>query len=199
MSSTRARTNSGNQVKYDLAVIGGGAVGKSALTMQYIQHVFCDEYDPTIEDQHRKQTVIDDECAILDILDTAGQEEYTAMRDQYMRSAEGFLLVFALNSRASFSEIEQLYEQILRAKDCDRVPAVLVGNKADLLSDRQIKQQDIDILVKRYGFKYFEASARSRINVEEPYQQLVREIRQARNPQTKSKKSRKLHNPCRLL
>jgi GTPase SAR1 family protein len=68
-TQTRKRTNSGNQVKYDIAVIGGGAVGKSALTIQYIQHVFCDEYDPTIEDQHRKQTVIDNECALLEILE----------------------------------------------------------------------------------------------------------------------------------
>ena len=78
-------------------IIAGG-VGKSALTIQLIQNHFVDEYDPTIEDSYRKQVVIDGETCLLDILDTAGQEEYSAMRDQYMRTGEGFLIVFAVNN-----------------------------------------------------------------------------------------------------
>jgi len=76
--------------QYKLVVVGGGGVGKSALTIQFIQGHFVDDYDPTIEDSYRKQCVIDDEVALLDILDTAGQEEYHAMREQYMRTGEGF-------------------------------------------------------------------------------------------------------------
>lgn len=115
--------------EYKLVVVGAGGVGKSALTIQLIQNHFVDEYDPTIEDSYRKQVscyiqlsycytinysivylykifyiqvVIDGETCLLDILDTAGQEEYSAMRDQYMRTGEGFLLVFAVNSAKSF-------------------------------------------------------------------------------------------------
>jgi small GTP-binding protein len=62
--------------QYKLVVVGGGGVGKSALTIQFIQGHFVDDYDPTIEDSYRKQCVIDDEVALLDVLDTAGQEEY---------------------------------------------------------------------------------------------------------------------------
>jgi GTPase KRas len=196
MSATRKRTNSGNQAKYDLAVIGGGAVGKSALTIQFIQHVICDEYDPTIEDQHRKQTVIDDECSILDILDTAGQEEYIALRDQYMRSAEGFLVVFALTSHASFREVDSTIEQILRAKDTDKVPIVLVGNKSDLVSEYQVSREEIQCLTKRYGFKYIETSAKTRTNVDECYHELVREIRKFRAPTQKKQKRAPV---CNLL
>lgn len=68
--------------EYKLIVVGGGGVGKSALTIQLIQNHFVDEYDPTIEDSYRKQVTIDEETCLLDILDTAGQEEYSAMRDQ---------------------------------------------------------------------------------------------------------------------
>ena len=53
----------------------------------HAQH-FIDEYDPTIEDSYRKQVTIDDETCLLDILDTAGQEEYSAMRDQVSRASE---------------------------------------------------------------------------------------------------------------
>ena len=70
-----------------------------------IQSYFVTDYDPTIEDSYTKQCVIDDKVAKLDILDTAGQEEFSAMREQYMRSGEGFLLVFAVTDRASFEEV----------------------------------------------------------------------------------------------
>jgi small GTP-binding protein len=62
--------------EYKLVVVGGGGVGKSALTIQLINHHFMDEYDPTIEDSYRKQVEIDQETCLLDILDTAGQEEF---------------------------------------------------------------------------------------------------------------------------
>jgi GTPase KRas protein len=55
--------------EYKLVVVGGGGVGKSCLTIQLIQSHFVDEYDPTIEDSYRKQCVIDEEVALLDVLD----------------------------------------------------------------------------------------------------------------------------------
>ena len=64
---------------YTLVVVGTGGVGKSALTIQLLQHTFVDEYDPTIEDSYRKHMVIDGEICLLDIIDTAGQEEYSAI------------------------------------------------------------------------------------------------------------------------
>ena len=93
-----------------------------------------DEYDPTIEDSYRKQVVIDGETCLLDILDTAGQEEYSAMRDQYMRTGEGFLLVFAVNNAKSFEDISAYREQIKRVKDADEVPMVckyLINQKSN--------------------------------------------------------------------
>ncbi len=106
-----------------------GGVGKSALTIQLIQNHFVDEYDPTIEDSYRKQVVIDGETCLLDILDTAGQEEYSAMRDQYMRTGEGFLLVFAVNNAKSFEDISTYREQIKRVKDAEEVRKEMRGWK----------------------------------------------------------------------
>ena len=94
--------------EYKIVVLGSGGVGKSALTVQFVQGIFVEKYDPTIEDSYRKQVVIDGETCLLDILDTAGQEEYSAMRDQYMRTGEGFLIVFAVNNAKSFEDITQV-------------------------------------------------------------------------------------------
>ncbi len=115
--------------EYKIVVVGTGGVGKSALTIQLISNHFIDDYDPTIEDSYRKQTVIDNETCLMDILDTAGQEEYSAMRDQYMRTGQGFMLVYAVTARESFEELVKFREQIFRVKDINQVPLVLIGNK----------------------------------------------------------------------
>ncbi|KAK0469914.1 ras family-domain-containing protein [Desarmillaria tabescens] len=160
--------------EYKLVVVG---VGKSALTIQFIQSHFVDEYDPTIEDSYRKQCVIDDEVALLDVLDTAGQEEYGAMREQYMRTGEGFLLVYSITSRNSFEEISTFHQQILRVKDQDTFPVIVVANKCDLEYERQVGMNEGRDLAKHFGCKFIETSAKQRINVDEAFSNLVREIR----------------------
>jgi len=189
--------------EYKLVIVGGGGVGKSALTIQLIQNHFIDEYDPTIEDSYRKQVTIDEETCLLDILDTAGQEEYSAMRDQYMRTGQGFILVYAITSRSSFDEIASFREQILRVKDKDKVPMILVGNKCDLETERQVTTGEGQDLAKSFGCPFFESSAKTRVNVEECFYELVREIRKDlagpnTNNKGKAKKGKKLPN-CLLL
>ena len=71
--------------------------------------------------------MIDDEVALLDVLDTAGQEEYAAMREQYMRTGEGFLIIYSITSRKSFEEIMTFQQQILRVTDKDYFPIILVA------------------------------------------------------------------------
>ena len=92
-------------------------------------------------DSYRKQCVIDEEVALLDVLDTAGQEEYSAMREQYMRTGEGFLLVYSITSRQSFEEIITFQQQILRVKDKDYFPMIVVGNKCDLEAEREVPME----------------------------------------------------------
>ena len=167
-----------NYREYKLVVVGGGGVGKSALTIQLTQNNFVDEYDPTIEDSYRKQCVIDSEVVILDILDTAGQEEYSAMREQYMRTGEGFLLVYSVNSKNSFEELMVYYQQILRVKDSDYVPVFLVGNKADLSDDeREVTFEDGAKMAKQIHAPFLETSAKENINVEDAFFGLVKLIR----------------------
>jgi len=159
------------------------------------------EYDPTIEDSYRKQVQIDEEVCVLDILDTAGQEEYAAMRDQYMNSGEGFLILYAINSRDSFDEVTTFYDQILRVKDKDRVPIVLCGNKCDLESDREVSKTEGEDLSKSFGnIPFFETSALNRINVDEGFSEIVREIKRFNNSSDESIKNKeKKKKGCSIL
>lgn len=185
--------------QYKLVVVGGGGVGKSALTIQFIQSHFVQDYDPTIEDSYRKQCVIDDRVAHLDILDTAGQEEFSAMREQYMRTGEGFLLVFSVTDRSSFDEISKFQIQILRVKDKDEFPMILVGNKSDLENERTVTNAEASELAKKMKVGYTETSAKLRTNVESSFYDLVRCIRRSNETNDQSVKPIKKKSKCTIL
>ncbi|XP_069938821.1 ras-related protein M-Ras isoform X4 [Cherax quadricarinatus] len=102
---------------FKLVVVGDGGVGKSALTIQFFQRLFVTDYDPTIEDSYIQHTEVDAQWCILDVLDTAGQEEFSAMREQYMRKGDGFMLVYSVTDKQSYENIPHFYTQILRVKD----------------------------------------------------------------------------------
>ncbi|XP_030051290.1 ras-related protein R-Ras [Microcaecilia unicolor] len=191
--------------KYKVVVVGGGGVGKSALTIQFIQSYFVSDYDPTIEDSYTKICTIDGKQTRLDILDTAGQEEFGAMREQYMRTGEGFLLVFAINDRGSFNEISKFHTQILRVKDRDEFPMILVGNKADLDLQRQVSKEEVMSFARENRIPYMEASAKIRLNVDESFCELVRAIRKFQElespptPTLSPKQKEAKSCPCVLL
>ncbi|XP_030887523.1 GTP-binding protein Rit1 isoform X2 [Leptonychotes weddellii] len=127
--------------EYKLVMLGAGGVGKSAMTMQFISHRFPEDHDPTIEDAYKIRIRIDDEPANLDILDTAGQAEFTAMRDQYMRAGEGFIICYSITDRRSFHEVREFKQLIYRVRRTDDTPVVLVGNKSDLKQLRQVRRE----------------------------------------------------------
>ncbi|GAA6082128.1 ras-related protein rap1ab [Tachysurus ichikawai] len=114
--------------EYKLVVLGSGGVGKSALTVQFVQGIFVEKYDPTIEDSYRKQVEVDGQQCMLEILDTAGTEQFTAMRDLYMKNGQGFALVYSITAQSTFNDLADLREQILRVKDTEDVSTDLSGS-----------------------------------------------------------------------
>ena len=97
--------------EYKVVVLGSGGVGKSALTVQFVTGKFAEKYDPTIEDFYRKEITIDDRPAVLEILDTAGTEQFASMRDLYIRNGHGFILVYSVTNEQSFQEVQVLQRE----------------------------------------------------------------------------------------
>lgn len=83
-----------------------------------------EDYEPTKADSYRKKVVLDGEEVQIDILDTAGQEDYAAIRDNYFRSGEGFLLVFSITESESFSATSEFRCDVLLS--LSSLPAVCV-------------------------------------------------------------------------
>jgi len=163
--------------EYKIVVLGSGGVGKSALTVQFVQGIFVEKYDPTIEDSYRKQVEVDGQQCMLEILDTAGTEQFTAMRDLYMKNGQGFVLAYSIIAQSTFNDLPDLREQILRVKDMDDVPMVLVGNKCDLADQRVITTEQGEGLAKKFGnCAFLESSAKTKVNVEQIFFDLIRQV-----------------------
>ncbi|OAQ68633.1 serine/threonine-protein kinase [Pochonia chlamydosporia 170] len=159
-----------------VVVLGAGGVGKSCLTAQFVHNEWIESYDPTIEDSYRTQVQVDGRQVVLEILDTAGTEQFVAMRDLYMKTGQGFLLVFSITSPSSLNELAGLREEIIRIKDDENVPMVIVGNKADLEESRVVQRAKGFSISQRWGAPYYEASARTRTNVDEVFVDLCRQM-----------------------
>eukprot|EP01117_Protostelium_nocturnum_P015936 TRINITY_DN620_c0_g1_i1.p1 TRINITY_DN620_c0_g1~~TRINITY_DN620_c0_g1_i1.p1 ORF type:complete len:197 (-),score=70.27 TRINITY_DN620_c0_g1_i1:200-790(-) len=161
-------------VEWKIVVLGGGGVGKSAFTIQYIHNKFVDRYDPTIEDLYRKLVEFDGKQYMVEVLDTAGQETFMSMRDLYLRSGNAFLLMYAITSNNSFSEIQSLPQQIRVIKESHLVPIVVCANKSDLEKDREVSHQQGEEWTKEVKCPFFSTSAKDRTNVDEAFLKLVK-------------------------
>ncbi|OWF39397.1 Ras-related protein Ral-a [Mizuhopecten yessoensis] len=164
-------------VIHKVIMVGSGGVGKSALTLQFMYDEFVEDYEPTKADSYRKKVVLDGEEVQIDILDTAGQEDYAAIRDNYFRSGEGFLCVFSITEQESFQATAEFREQILRVKNDDNIPFLLVGNKCDLEDKRQVTIDEAQTRAQQWAVPYVETSAKTRANVDKVFYDLMREIR----------------------
>src|SRR5690606_10137777 len=99
-------------MEFKVVVLGDGGVGKSTFVIQFVSGHFIEEYDPTLEDSYRKQLTFEDETYLLDIIDTYGQEEFIAIRDQYYRYGQVFLFLYSITNRRSFEFIQTEYKRV---------------------------------------------------------------------------------------
>jgi GTPase KRas len=193
-----------------LAVLGTGGVGKTAATIQYTSDHFVESYDPTIEDTYRKQvSIFDGEDAVcVEILDTAGQDEYTALRDTWCRTSDAFLLVYSITSRSSFETLTEFKQLIERVKEGqDNIPMVIIGNKCDMEQQREVTAMEGASLAASWGpnVRFFEVSAKIRVNIDEAFTECIRMVHtQASNnlkklPGKKNKSGDKKNSKCSIL
>nr|CAG4707721.1 unnamed protein product [Naegleria fowleri] len=186
--------NDKNEETFTFAVCGGGAVGKSSITIRWTQDTFIEIYDPTIEATFNIARKIDNQTTYLTIIDTAGQDEFSALQDVYMRNAYGFVLVFDCTSKASLEELQKYTERVYRIKseeykqvDGKDYPVIFVGNKYDLVQEnpkgKYMTEKEIKEFIKtQLGLPektpFLFASAKNGLNMKEALESIVREMRE---------------------
>ncbi|TRY69394.1 hypothetical protein TCAL_02184 [Tigriopus californicus] len=145
-----------------LVVMGDGYVGKSALIKRFLFGTFPHKYVPTVEDLFSQDYELDGTSLKVDILDTAGDAQFPAMRRLSISSAHAFLLVYSLTDPTSFAGVRQRFEEIKEQRsDYQDIPIVVVGNKTDLV--REVDSQDVMAWMKsdlpKLRTDFLEASA----------------------------------------
>ena len=184
--------NNPNSIK--IAVLGKGVVGKSSLTYRFINYDVSKEHDPTIEDRYKSNLNIEGTNYEVEILDTAGEEDYQNMMDMWISFGEGFLLVFAINDKESFNLIKSKHDRILKGKHGVKCPILLVGNKQDLENERQVNYSEAKEMADKWGIEYIETSAKTNFNCKEAFEMLAQEI-----VQKKGKNSGKSRTCCNII
>ena len=184
--------NNPNSIK--IAVLGKGVVGKSSLTYRFINYDVSTEHDATIEDRYKSNLNIEGTNYEVEILDTAGEEDYQNMMDMWISFGEGFLLVFAINDKESFNLIKSKHDRILRGKHGVKYPTLLVGNKQDLENERQVNYSEAKEMADKWGIEYIETSAKTNFNCKEVFEMLAQEI-----VQKKGKNSGKSRTCCNII
>jgi len=165
-----------------IVLLGSGGVGKSAMTLRFSDDKFLTEYDPTVMDEYQdKEVIVDGKKIILDILDTAGQEEYYSLQDNWIQQGHGFLIVYAVNDQLSIEEADVFFNKVENIRMSNDFAVVLCANKVDLQNDPTYDQKVPTIqgktLAEKHNCPFLETSAKTGKNIEECFHELIRVMR----------------------
>ncbi|KAM6504383.1 Small GTPase superfamily [Amanita muscaria] len=182
--------------QFSVLILGAGGVGKSALAVRFVRDTFLENYDPTIEERYRRRTTVDDETSLLDILDTAGADQFVSSNELSIRSSHGFVLVFSLTQEASLKEVDNLRELLYRIKGSDNsIPIVVVATKLDLSNEREVQRSTIQALANRWAIPFYETSAKRDWHVTDVFEDLLRQMRK----QCPAERTTKCTSGCFLM
>lgn len=194
---------------YRVVVFGAGGVGKSSLVLRFVRGTFRETYIPTIEDTYRQVISCNKQVCTLQITDTTGSHQFPAMQRLSISKGHAFILVYSITSRQSLEELKPIFQEIKEIKggdDIEGIPLMLVGNKNDETSAREVNTEMGAGLAKQWGCAFMETSAKTNCNVKELFQELLqmekrRNMTLALDPKkSKSQKRKeKLKGKCVLM
>lgn len=154
--------------------MGYKSVGKSSITIQFVKKQFVDYYDPTIENTFQKKLELKNALFDLDIIDTAGQDEYSLFPDSYALDIHGYVLVYSITSQKSFEVVKVIYEKM--SDMLIKVPIILIGNKTDLHMERKVSTEEGKKTANLWGASFMEVCAKQNSEVELAFRGLVSNI-----------------------
>lgn len=141
--------------------------------LRFLDDVFKNQHEPTLGVEFgSKTTLIQNKKIRLQIWDTAGQESFKAITRAYYKGSIASLVVFDITNEASFNNIQHWLKEI-KTHSHQKMRIVLIGNKSDLNSHREVSEERVKQLMKESGIeKYYETSALNGSNITKPFLEL---------------------------
>ncbi|PPR06580.1 hypothetical protein CVT24_001761 [Panaeolus cyanescens] len=172
--------------KRKIAVLGSRSVGKSSLILQFTDGNFVENYYPTIESVFTKSITHNGTEFSCDIIDTAGQDEYSILSSKHAIGIHGYVLVYSTTSRNSFKMIQIVYDKIIDFCGRQKIPCVIVGSKMDLQASRQVQAAEGQKLAEDNHCAWIETSAKEDINVSKVFELCLAEIEKENQQHTQT-------------
>uniref|UniRef100_A0A8P4K4D0 small monomeric GTPase n=1 Tax=Dicentrarchus labrax TaxID=13489 RepID=A0A8P4K4D0_DICLA len=159
-------------------LVGDSGVGKTSLLVQFDQGKFIPgSFSATVGIGFTNKVVtVDDVKVKLQIWDTAGQERFRSVTHAYYRDAHALLLLYDITSKTSFDNIRAWLTEVHEYAQSD-VVIMLLGNKADMSSDRAIRRDEGERLAREYSVPFMETSAKTGVNVELAFTAVAKELK----------------------
>ncbi|KAJ7180972.1 small GTPase superfamily [Mycena filopes] len=165
-----------------IVILGSRSVGKSSLVKQFIENDFPESYYPTTDATFTKTITYNGVEYPCEIIDTAGQDEFSQLNSQHAIGIHGYVLVYSIASRNSFNMIQVIYDKILNYSGLSEIAAIIVGSKADLNLSRQVDATDGQRLAAQNKTAWIEASALRNENVGRVFELCLAEIEKGNAP-----------------
>ena len=162
-----------------IITLGDGQVGKSSLILRYVDNSFSTNYLSTIGvDSKYKKIKLNGEEIKVKIFDTAGQERFRSITSDYIRKANGMLLVYDITHKPSFENVENWINNLKEETGQKMIPCVLIGNKKELTEERVIKEDQGKELAKKLEMEehFYETSCSTGENVQKAFSDLIEQI-----------------------
>ena len=162
-----------NPISIKLIALGNSTVGKTSYLIRNTENKFIPTL-PTIGYNILTKTVLLENGKKVNIryFDTSGQERYHSLAPNFIKNADGIILMYDITDRDSFEHISKWWNDIMNFKKKD-FPVVLVGNKSDLEDERIVQKEEGESIAKEYNIKFFETSNKEGINVKESSTELI--------------------------
>ena len=162
--------------KLKVVVVGDSGVGKTNLIKRFISNTFSANTKATVGVEFLyKSYKINEQAFKVEIWDTAGQERYKSITAAYYKGAKGALVVYDTTQKSSFENVDKWMTEIKERGSPD-IKIMLVGNKIDLVDEREVKREEGLSKAKNYEIPMMEASALDSTNVKEAFFDLLREM-----------------------
>ena len=155
---------------FKVLLLGNSDVGKSSLLLRFVDQVWNDSFVPTIGVDFKVKTVeIGDKKIKMQIWDTAGQERFRNVVSTYFRGSNGILLIYDVTNKDSFKNLESWLIEIEKNAS-ENVLKILIGNKNDLVDDKEITTEEGQKFANRNNMQFIETSAKMNTNVTEAFE-----------------------------
>ena len=158
---------------FKVLTLGDSSVGKTSFIVKFIDNNFTLNYIATVglDYKHKEITLKSGKKIGLRIFDTAGQERFRAISYNFIKNANGIILIYDISNKETFLSVKGWIESIQNIAD-EKISIVLCGNKCDLEEKREVTKLEGEEKANEFNIPFFETSCKEGININETFEKI---------------------------